>query len=159
MNHLEIAHWILERNLHWIGAAELKTGLIVTLDVAALGALAAAFGANAGAPHTTSEIGWCLAAAGALGASLFCSGMSIFPKVTGPEESFIFFGKIVKRSIPDFSAAFQNTTETQLLEDCLAQIHRNAEIAGHKFRWVRSSMAWSFLAMIPWFVALASLID
>lgn len=31
---LQIAQWILERNLAWIAAAEVKVGVIVAIDVA-----------------------------------------------------------------------------------------------------------------------------
>ena len=46
----------------------------------------------------------------------------------------------------------------QLLSDCLAQIHRNAEIACEKFKWVRAGMFWSFVAVLPWIVALSLLV-
>jgi hypothetical protein len=38
------------------------------------------------------------------------------------------------------------------------QIHRNAQIATAKHWWVRKSLIWSFLAAIPWIVAIGLLV-
>ena len=40
---LQTAQWVLERNLGWIAAAEVKVGAIVAIDTAMLGGLGAAF--------------------------------------------------------------------------------------------------------------------
>ncbi len=45
-DRLAIAQWVLERHLAWIAAAEVKVGVIVALDTALLGGLAAAFGVS-----------------------------------------------------------------------------------------------------------------
>jgi hypothetical protein len=41
---LEIARWVLERNLAWIAASEIKIGVIVAIDTALLGSLGAILG-------------------------------------------------------------------------------------------------------------------
>ncbi len=43
---LLIAQWVLERNLSWIAAAEVKVGVIVAIDTALLGSLGAAFSSS-----------------------------------------------------------------------------------------------------------------
>lgn len=154
---LRTAQWILERNLGWVAAAEVKVAVVVTIDVAMLGALAAAFAASkpeartAWAYLTTVLSG----STGALG--VFCAAMSVLPRVNGP-DSLIFFGKIARHKSADFETAFQKATTASMLSDCLAQIHRNAEIARDKFSWVRVAMAWSFASVTPWIAALTLLI-
>lgn len=151
------AQWILERNLGWIAAAEVKVAVVVTIGVAMLGALAAAFAASkpeartAWAYLTTVLSG----STGALG--VFCAAMAVLPRVNGP-DSLIFFGKIVGHRSEDFDAAFQRVTSASMLADCLAQIHRNAEIARDKFSWVRAAMAWSFASVPPWIASLTLLV-
>ncbi|MDH4259879.1 MAG: DUF5706 domain-containing protein, partial [Gammaproteobacteria bacterium] len=107
---LQVSQWILERNLHWIGAAEVKTGVIVAIDTAMLGGLAAAFSAVAPAERTAWATLFTIISAGCLGVALLCTAMSILPRVTGPESSFIFFGKIVKRTTAEYADAFRKMT-------------------------------------------------
>lgn len=154
-DRLRLAHWILERNLHWIAAAEVKTGVIVAIDTAMLGALAAAYTAVA------QHVAWAnlatTVAAACLLLGVFCCAMVVLPRVTGPSTSFIFFGCIVKNSSADYADSFRRASVEKLLDDCLAQVHRNAEIANEKFGWVKAGMWWSFIAMLPWIGAIAVL--
>lgn len=155
---LQMAQWVLERNLHWIAAAEVKTGVIVALDTAMLGALAAAFSALEPSGHSVWVKIITTVPAVCLGVAIICAAMSVVPRVTGPAMSFIFFGKVAQRNVVDYVEAFRKATEAELLDDCLAQIHRNAQIACDKFDWVRASMLWSFAAVLPWTLALGFLI-
>ena len=153
----EYAQWILERNLHWISAAEVKAGAIVAIDTAMLGALAASFSASPSTDHTAWANLFSFVAAGLLLISVFCSAMSVLPRTDGPPNSFVFFGKIVKRTAADYTDAFRRATISSLLDDCLDQVYRNAEICCTKFKWVRAAMMWSFASLIPWVAALACL--
>lgn len=153
---LAFAQWVLERNLHWVGAAEVKTGVIVALNTAMLGGLAAAFSA------ATERSAWAncfsLVSAGCLLIALFCAAMSVLPRTDGPQNSFLFFGKIVESSRADYVDSFKRAGNDVFLNDCLEQIHRNAEIACDKFKWVRSAMMWSFVAVLPWVAAIGGLL-
>jgi hypothetical protein len=154
---LAYAQWVLERNLQWVGAAEVKTGVVITLDVAMLGALAAAFTDKTLAAHTVWANLLSIVAGTCLFISLYCAKMSFFPRTDGPETSFVFFGRIVNLRCPDYSNAFLRANRTAFLNDLLDQIHRNAEIACDKFRWVKSAMGWSFASIVPWVSAIACL--
>jgi hypothetical protein len=154
---LTYAQWVLERNLEWVGAAEVKTGVVITLDVAMLGALAAAFTDKTLAAHTDWANTLSIVAGACLFISLYCAKMSTFPRTDGPETSFVFFGKIVNLKRPDYIDGFQRASRTALLDDLLAQIHRNAEIACDKFKWVKSAMGWSFASIVPWVSAITCL--
>jgi hypothetical protein len=157
-DRLKPAQWILERNLSWIAASEVKTGAIVAIDTGMLGSLASNF-SSAGSPaHTAWVIFSSLVAVTCLSFGVFCCAMAVVPRLAGPKSSFIFFGAIIKQQPADYVEAFKAASLDDLLDDCLAQIHRNAEIASAKFAWVRAAMCWSFSAILPWVGALTLLI-
>ena len=151
------AQWILERNLTWIAAAEIKVGVIVTIDIAMLGGLATAFTTSDQTAHTAWAYLCTLSAAVTAAVAIFCAAMSVLPRVNGPAHSFIFFGRIVETDSATYSDRFRKVAGAELLNDLTAQIHRNAEIAATKFGWVSKSMGWSFLSVIPWVAAIAML--
>lgn len=153
------AQWVLERNLAWIAAAEVKVGVIVAIDTAMLGALGASYTAVDKAAHTTWTFLFTSVALFALGAGLFCTAMAVLPRVTGPSKSLLFFGRVSAYQEADYKEEFKSATDAEILEDWTAQIHRNAQIARDKFSWVRSGMYWSFLSLLPWFAAIASLLS
>ena len=153
----EYAQWILERNLHWISAAEVKAGAVVAIDTAMLGALAAAFSVIPSANRTGVTNLSSLVAAACLLIALFCVAMSVLPRTDGPTSSFVFFGKIVKHTAADYADTFRRATTGAFLDNCLDQVYRNAQIACAKFGWVRYAMMWSFGAVLPWVAALACL--
>lgn len=156
---LQVSQWILERNLHWIAAAEVKVAVIVALDTAMLGTLAAAFSALDPTERTAWAVLLSTVSVCFLGAALFCARMCVLPRMEGPQSSFVFFRRIVEREASDYAEAFKKASDEQLLDDCLAQIHRNAQIACDKHQWVRAGMMWSFLALPVWVLALGALID
>ncbi len=153
----EYAKWIFEQNLHWISASEVKAGAIVAIDTAMLGALAAAFSALPSIEHAAWVNLFSFLAAACLLIAIICAAMSVVPRTDGPPGSFVFFGKIVKRTAADYLDAFQRADRSAFLEDCVDQIYRNAEIACTKFKWVRNAMMWSFAALSPWVISLACL--
>jgi hypothetical protein len=156
---LAMAQWVLERNLAWIAAAEVKVGVIVAIDIAMLGGLAAAYMASDQVTRTAWALLCILSAAGTAALAIFCAAMSVMPRTNGPNRSLFFFGCIVEMDSATYSDEFRKVANTKLLDDLTTQIHRNAEIAVTKFRWVRKSMGWSFLSVIPWIAAIAMLIE
>lgn len=156
-DQVELAKWTLERNLHWVGAAEVKTAVIAAANTAMLAALAAAFGVVEPSDRTGWPMLFSVIAGICLIAALICSGISVRPRTDGPDSSFVFFGKIVKHTRPDYSEAFRKASTSAFLQDFLDQTHRNAEIACIKFRWVQNAMWWSFLSVLPWVLALGTL--
>lgn len=152
------AQWVFERHLAWIAAAEVKVGVIVAIDTALLGGLAAAFAAS----ESTARVPWTyvftLTAAVAAVIGLFCAAMAVLPRTTGPKESLLFFSPIAAQDAADFGHKFRTATDEQLLADWTDQIHRNAEIACDKYAWVRRSMCWSFLSATPWVIAIGLLV-
>jgi hypothetical protein len=158
-DRLQVAQWVLERNLAWIAAAEVKVGVIVAIDTAMLGGLGATFSGADGGIRTAWAWLFTIIAAIALGAGLMCAAMAVLPRVTGPEKSLLFFGRIGPCADAEYIEKFKNATDAELLNDWTAQIHRNAEIACDKFAWVRKGMWWSFLSVLPWFSAIIALLS
>jgi len=155
---LQTAQWVLERNLTWIAAAEVKVGVIVAIDTAMLGGLGASFSATDEVTRTAWAWLFTIGAVIALGSALFCVAMAMLPRVNGPEKSLLFFGRVGACADVDYVERFKKATDAEFLEDWAAQIHRNAQIACDKFSWVRMSMWWSFLSVMPWFAAIVTLL-
>lgn len=157
-NRLKTAQWILERNLAWISASEVKVGAIVAIITAMLGGLGSAYsGAVTDARSDWAYVAIVLAVVG-LGLSLYCAAMAVLPRLDGPVKSLVFFGRVAKLGQADFSDSLKNVSDDELLADYAAQIHRNAEIACTKFGWVRAAMIWWFLAIVPWTVSIFLLV-
>jgi hypothetical protein len=158
-DRIQIAQWVLERNLSWIAAAEVKVGVIVALDTAMLGGIGAAFSGADGPTRTAWAWFFTISAAISIGAGLFCASMTVLPRVTGPKKSLLFFGRIGPCADAEYIENFKKASDTDLLNDWTAQIHRNAQIACDKFAWVRKSMWLSFLSVLPWFLAIITLLN
>lgn len=155
---LQTAQWILERNLGWIAAAEVKVGVVVAIDTAMLGGLGAAFSASEAASRTAWANLWTGSAAFMLACGLLCAAMAVLPRISGPGKSLVFFGRIGPCADTDYADRLKAATDAELLADWSAQIHRNAQIACDKFGWVRKGMYWSFLSITPWFGAIVTLL-
>ena len=157
-DRLATAQWVLERHFAWIAAAEVKVGVIVALDTALLGGLAAAFGAS----EVSARIAWAyffiLLASGSAVIGLLCAAMAVLPRTTGPKDSMLFFGQVAAQSSATYCDRFHRASDEMLLTDWVQQIHRNAEIARDKYIWVSRSMRWSFLAAPPWVAAIGMLV-
>ncbi len=157
-DRLATAQWVLERHLAWIAAAEVKVGVIVALDTALLGGLAAAFGASEISARGAWTYLFILSAAGAAVIGLFCAAMVVLPRTTGPKDSMLFFGQIAAQDSATYCDRFHRASDETLLADWMQQIHRNAEIARDKYSWVRRSMCWSFLSVPSWIAAIGMLV-
>lgn len=156
---LQTAQWVLERNLAWIAAAEVKVGVIVAIDTAMLGGLGATFSSADGGARTAWAWLFAIGAAILLGSALFCAAMAVLPRVSGPTKSLLFFGRVGPCADVDYVESFKKATDAEFLEDWTAQIHRNAQIACDKFSWVRKSMWFSFLSVMPWSAAIVTLLN
>lgn len=150
-DRLAFASWLLDRNLAWIAAADAKVAVVTAIDVAMLAGLAAA--ASTSSSNGFAEIIAALAAA-MLAAAIAFAGIAVFPRTTGPNMSLIFFGCISKQTAAAFRDQFKNSSNDDMLDDCLAQVHRNAEIAAEKHKWVGKAVRYSFIGAIPWIMSI-----
>lgn len=157
LERLKVAQWVLERNLGWIAAADIKVGVAIALDTAMLGVLASTFNDLQAIERSSSASFFTVVAAISIVVAIVFAAMAVFPRINGPQQSLIFFGCVAQHHCPNYVTKFRSASEDEMLEDCLVQVHRNAEIAREKFRWVGKSMKWSFFSVIPWIAALALL--
>lgn len=155
---VDAAKWVFERTIGWIATADVKIGAAIAIDTAMLGGLAAAFAGSDYHLRTAWIYFFVCTAAGGMILALFCAGFALFPRMTGPAKSMIFFGKIVEMDEATYVDRFMNLTLKDLLADLSAQIHRNSQIACDKHRWVRKSLFWSFLSAAVMVVAIALLV-
>jgi hypothetical protein len=157
-DRLRHANWILERNLHWIAAAEVKMGAIIAIDTAMLGYLMSSFTAVASNARTAFAYLYSGLAGLFLSLAILHCAMTVIPRLTGPAASMIFFGRVKELKYPDYRAKFLNADAAEHLDDCLAQVHRNAEIAFTKHRLIRIATLWSIAAIMPWVCGLYCLL-
>jgi hypothetical protein len=157
-SRVQFAQWVLERNLEWVSAADVKAGTIFAIDAAMMGALAAFFQSAGADARTQAEILLSVSAAVCGLLSIFCVARCVLPQTKGPKNSLVFFDCIKTADQQSFAEAFRAASDTQLLDDCVAQIHRNAEIACQKFAWVHAALIWTFIAMPFWVAALIAIV-
>lgn len=152
---VDVAQWILERNLEWVSSADVKVGVVIAIDTAMLGGLAAVFGAAE--VKTNVAVFFAIFAALLEAIAIFSAGMCVVPILKGPDKHLVFFGKIASLKSGVYAEKFKSSSEVDFLDDILAQIHRNAEIALQKHQWVNIAMRWSFLSMPFWVAGVALL--
>lgn len=153
---LNNARWTLERQLAWIVAADVKVGVVVTLHVAMLGGLGAAYSAaNAKSAWVNgSAFAYALCAF----VALLCAALALWPRTLGPVKSLVFFGRVAEVKCEDYVYAFEKTSDDDFLKDLTTQIHRNAEIARDKHDHVGKAMMISFIGALSWVAAIGLLV-
>ncbi len=142
------AQWILERQLHWIAAAEVKIAVIVAVDTAILGSLGSMLGSDS--PKTAWMVLFASFTLFSIFCAIICAAKTVIPRLGGPDSSLIFFGKIQAQDIDDYGAKVRSISDQDLLKDFTDQIHRNSEIALAKHVWVKNALYWSLIAVFPW---------
>lgn len=142
----------LSRQIQWIAGADTRIPLVLGIDTAMLGVLAASLEEQK-AWSVVAIIAAVLAALAIL-ASIASLTMAAVPRTNGPSHSMIFFGGISRRDIAQFRTDIDQLTWDSLTDDLCNQVHRNAEIASEKFKWVSRSIAALIIATVPWAIAL-----
>lgn len=67
--------------------------------------------------------------------------LAFFPDTkSGPTKSIVYFGDISKLSLQDYEKAFLTTTRESLVSDVICQIHRNSQILGKKYNYLKFSI-------------------
>jgi Family of unknown function (DUF5706) len=156
IERLKYAQWLLERNLAWIAQAEVKVAVVISIDVAMVSAIAAAY------TTTASKSAWAVLLSVLFGllvaAALFSAAIVVRPQIDGPPTSFVFFGKVAKMERADYAQALKMASAEDLLKDISEQIHRNAEIALTKHHWIGLAVKWSSVSAFFWMAAISQLV-
>lgn len=152
---LEMAKWVFEKQLGWNAAVEIKTGVIVTLNLAVISGLAALF-IEVDQPTAAQ---YCLSSIALICpiVALCLAAKSVSPQLAGPNNSLLYFGRIGEKDRHVYVEEFGRASESDLLTDVLEQTHRNAEIVRSKYLYIRWAMKFSFGGIFPWCVAIVGL--
>ncbi|WP_171956257.1 Pycsar system effector family protein [Stenotrophomonas maltophilia] len=150
-----IAHlrWVLERQLHWIGAADVKAGGMIGAYMA-LAAIAATL-LDSASPPATAKLLFIFAAI-AMVPALVCAVLVFFPRDASKRRSSIFFREIADLEIDRFMDAARRQTTSQVIDDLLGQIHINAGIASTKHDFAKHSIVFGAASLALWVLAVAT---
>ena len=148
---IERSNEILSKQLLWISAADSKVAPIFAINTAMLGILAAFI------PQIDN---WTISSAIittlsiiSLIASIIFLALVTFPQLSGPKDSYIYFGGIVAKSEDSYVNDMINIEDDIFLKDILIQSYRNAEIAHSKFNHIKRAMALTFIGLPMWLLA------
>jgi hypothetical protein len=158
-SRLEHAKWVLERNLGWIAAAEVKAGTISAFDAALLGLLVALYAEHGWGVNRVDRVLAFAATAFFLLMAIYCVAACIIPRTAGPGRSLIYFGCVKSQALSDYDLALRSASEEELLDDCIAQVHRNAEIACEKYDWAKAATLWTLVGAVSWVLAVVACIS
>jgi hypothetical protein len=149
---IEQATTILQVKLDWIGRHDTRIAFVAGVAIAMLGILA-----NASA----SIVSWnCLLyiifglAAILLFISLILIYLSQYPKTKSQNSSLVFFGTIASLKLDQFKKNFKAMTDDEYLDDLLSQVYINSEILAKKFTYLKSSLIFLVISVIPWLGAI-----
>ncbi len=145
---IEIMESVLSRQIAWVQAPESRIALILpvtTVMLTVLGALA-----SENCRWNWYEILLTALAAVLLIVSLTFVASSVFPSLSGPKGSVIYFGGVVSMKRSEYREKLTSLDENEYKADLANQIHRNAEIAARKYKCVKWALIFMFIAFIPW---------
>lgn len=138
--------------LDWIGRFDNKSSVLLGLNLGMLALLLS----HAPTFDQWTKLMWGTAILSliALGLCFFSIYLSNFPRTTGPEDSFFYFGSITNMSCEDYQKEFSSRTDEQHLDDLLSQTHRNAQILTIKFEHLKAAYLMLLMGLIPWALTL-----
>ncbi|WDT77182.1 MAG: DUF5706 domain-containing protein [Candidatus Manganitrophus sp.] len=154
-NRLDLLESSLARNLAWVAAADSKVPSIFAIDMAMLGIWCALAPKVHDWPVYTAILS--AFAVLALLASILSLVLVVFPRLSGPKGSAVFFGGIVQHSEEAFLKKISGGISEEILDDLARQTYRNAEIAKDKFMHVRWAMICMFTSAPFWLASIALL--
>lgn len=142
----------LQRQLEWIKTADSKVAPLYTINVAMLGLLATLI-------KVTTE--WnCIKYSLIFSTIIFLSisliflTRTLFPRLSGPHGSLIFFGEIAKLDIEEFSEKISDQTDDEYSNDLINQVHRNSQIATEKYQAVKHAFISTLIATPSWLISI-----
>lgn len=146
---IKLAHlrWVLERQLHWIAAADVKAGGMIGAYMA-LAAIAATL-LDSGSSPPQSKMLFLIAGAAMLPAFGFAMAV-FFPRDSAERSSLIFFGEIASLAFDQYKSRGNAADSEQIKDDLLSQIHANAVIARSKHNYAKASIVWGTVALSVW---------
>ena len=142
----------LDLQLEWVRAADAKVPPIFAINIAMLGVVVALMKTNSNwIIYEGILTSLCLIP---LVVSICFLALSIFPRLSGPKGSNIFFGGITNKSEEKFIEELKGESDINYENDVLVQAYRNAEIADDKFRFIKYAFISSFISVPFWLISI-----
>lgn len=135
----------LDRHLQWITAADNKAMSVLAFNAAVLGAIGFMMPSFEG--RTSLDTVVLLLAALFPAMAIFQCSQVVFPRLTGPENSLIYFGGVATFEQGAYIDAIKSLTDQNYIHDLMKQCHRNAEIAAMKYQALRKAFLWMYLGI------------
>ena len=151
-DNLDLLDRILTKNLTWIGGADTKGTILFGINSAMLGVLAALV-PSVDAWSIPAAVFAALAALSLASSTIFVV-CAAFPRLKGPRTSLVYFGGIASHDEEQYVSKILDGVTHEILTDFARQCHRNAEIAKTKYDLISKAVVCTFLALIPWLVAI-----
>lgn len=149
-NEISTARWVLERQLSWIDHAEVKAGLVLTINLALISAfLVPDFWGPVLIQLCRFHLDIMPFLRGLIIATnivaCYCVCKVILAQTKSTKKSLIYFGEISKlKTTVCYEKDFVNAIkEKSFLSDLTSQIYINAKIATDKFYWVNRSITFT----------------
>lgn len=149
---LSLAQWILDKNLGWIAASEIKSAFTFAAAASMLGVLYA--GVSSAQWPSPCLIYLAIAAFLLLIISCFHTILVVIPRLSGPSNSLLFFGATSQKSRDQYTNQFLECGSEEILQDIAIQIHRNSEIAHRKQTLVKRGIIFLILGATPWLLSM-----
>jgi hypothetical protein len=153
MGEVEKLRWLLERQLAWIAAADSKLAVVGTLPLAMLGL------SLVNLRPQLAKISWIdlplLGSTILLSISLICVVAALIPRLNGPEQSNIYFGKISEQGGEAFKSSVLSESIEDFQRDLVDQIFINAKIAHVKHKNVSRAIVYLVFAGPLWLLSIA----
>ncbi len=92
-----------------------------------------------------------------VGTSIACIYRGLFPRLSGPMNSLLYFRSVAAYLEEDYAGEWQAVDATQLVDDLARQVWQNARLVTAKFRNLRAAFSLTVAALVPWAVAVAAL--
>lgn len=142
----------LQRKLEWVGRHDSRTVFITGVVIAMLGILATS--------SSKMEIWECWdyfvygLSSISLSLSLFFIYRIQYPKTFSVNTSLNYFGTIAEMKFDEFKRRTKQATDEEYLDDLLSQIHINSQILKSKFKYLKISLLFIGVALIPWLISI-----
>jgi hypothetical protein len=141
---IDFAKSVLEHNLSLINLADAKAGILLGINGVVLALL---FGVEKETPSVLSMIFLFLTAI-LFGISSIFSIATLVPRLTQEQnKTKIYFLKIKESEREDFIQSWNNLTSDEILTDYILNIHNLANLQTKKYRYLRSSIIITMIAI------------
>ena len=146
---------LLKLQLEWVRAADAKVTALFAVNTAMLGIITAL--AKSHKVWAISEAVFVALSSIPLLVSVVSLAFVLFPRLDGPRGSSIFFGGIAAQDQERYVENMVNNDSESLNRDFAYQIHRNAEIALAKYKFVKYAFVATFTSLPFWLAAIYDL--